>query len=170
MTAKKAYLSLGSNSGNRNLMLQQALKYIETECGIVLKKSGVYETEPWGNIQQPLFLNQVVEISTELNAYALLDTLLKIEKKLGRERGEQRWQQRTIDLDILFFGQLALNEDRLVIPHPELHKRRFVLVPLNEIAPDFVHPIYHKTLSEQLRECSDLLETKRVDESSSGSL
>ncbi|HEV7230722.1 MAG TPA: 2-amino-4-hydroxy-6-hydroxymethyldihydropteridine diphosphokinase [Bacteroidia bacterium] len=170
MKTKKVYLSLGSNSGDRKRMLREAVFYIEAEAGRVLKKSGVYETEPWGNTMQPLFLNQVIEISTELEAYALLDTLLSIEKRLGRERGKQRWQQRTIDIDILFIEQSVLSEGRLLIPHPELHKRKFVLSPLNEIEPGFIHPLLHKTVSELLNECSDPLQARKTEPSENDGL
>lgn len=156
----KAYLLTGGNLGNRELNLSLALDHITESCGKVTKQSSVYETAAWGPVSQPDYLNQVLEIETPLTPADLMQQLLKIEKHLGRHR-EERYGARTIDIDILFFNNLTLDEDDLIIPHPRLYTRRFVLVPLNEIAPKLVHPILQSTINELLIKCTDPLDVKK---------
>lgn len=127
---------------------------IARHCGVVVMHSPVYETAAWGVTDQPDFLNQVLMVRTELEPEVLLDTVLGIERSLGRER-IQRWGSRLIDIDILYYGQTVLNTPRLALPHPWLHRRRFVLVPLVDLAPDFVHPILGKTNAELLATLPD---------------
>jgi len=156
----KAYLLTGGNLGNRELNLSLALDHITESCGKVTNQSSVYETAAWGPVTQPDYLNQVLEIETPLSPAELMQQLLKIEKHLGRHR-EERYGARTIDIDILFFNNLTVDEDDLIIPHPRLYTRRFVLVPLNEIAPGLVHPILQLTINELLIKCADPLDVKK---------
>lgn len=157
----KAYLSLGSNEGNRQQMLDSALAHIEQVCGNVSLQSSVYETAAWGLEDQPGFLNMAVAIATPLTATQLLSAIRNIETHLGRKR-EIKWGQRTIDIDILFYNNDIIESTDLVIPHPRLHERRFVLVPLMEIAPNFVHPRLHKSITALLAACEDVLEVRKT--------
>lgn len=154
------YLLLGSNLGNRLLFLQQAKGLINEQAGSVVKESAVYETQSWGNTHVPDYLNQVLLVQTELLPQALLSKLLQIELLLGRERLE-KWGSRTVDIDILFYGEEIINSAELIIPHPQLHHRRFTLVPLAEIAPDLVHPVLNKTVSSLKIELNDDLQVKK---------
>lgn len=151
-----AYLLTGGNIGDRMNYLLRAKEAISKNCGRVLKQSSVYETAAWGNENQNAFLNQVLKIETPLNAVELLNAVLQIEQQLGRKR-EQKYGPRTIDIDILFFNEEVINQHGLKLPHPELQNRRFVLVPLNEIAADRMHPVLRKPVSQILEECSDPL-------------
>ena len=153
----KAYLSLGSNEGNRMLWLEKAMDLIAAHCGTILKRSSVYETAAWGITTQPDFLNMVIYIETNKNPTELLDEILRTETTLGRHR-TVKWGPRIIDIDILFFNNEVIELPNLIIPHPFLHERRFTLAPLAEIAPDYVHPKLHKTITELLAECPDKLE------------
>lgn len=148
------YLQLGTNLGDRLDLLYQAAQAIARRCGEVVETSPVYETAAWGVTEQPDFLNQVLTVRTDLEPQVLLDTVLAIERELGRER-VQRWGSRLIDIDILYYGDTVLNTPQLSLPHPWLHRRRFVLVPLVDLAPDFVHPILDKTNAELLAALSD---------------
>ena len=145
-----AYLSLGSNSGDRFKLIQQAVNFLDLCENISLvRSSSLYETEPWGLKEQNWFLNAAVEIKTGLSAQDLLVKCQNIEKTLGRNRDQEiRWGERPLDIDIIFFGDEIINSDILTIPHKYMHKRAFVLVPLLELIPDFVHPVYKKTISE----------------------
>lgn len=156
----EVYLLLGSNLGNREKQLAEALQKVESQTGTILKASSIYETQAWGKTDQSAFLNQVVMVSSLFSPHELLMKLLKLEEDLGRQRNEL-WGPRIIDLDILFFGDSVVHQPDLVIPHPEIAKRRFTLVPLVEIAPDFVHPLLKKTSRQLLAECTDPLEVKR---------
>jgi 2-amino-4-hydroxy-6-hydroxymethyldihydropteridine diphosphokinase len=156
----KAYLLTGGNLGNRPLNLARAIDLITESCGKITTQSSVYETAAWGPVSQPDYLNQVLELQTPLAPSDLMHQLLKIEKQLGRHR-EERYGARTIDIDILFFNNLTVDEEDLIIPHPRLYTRRFVLVPLNEIAPKLVHPILQLTVKELLKKCDDPLNVKK---------
>ncbi len=155
------YLLLGSNLGNRQLFLQDAARYIEKSAGKILTSSGIYETQSWGKTDAPDYLNQVLLIQTELPPQLLLAELLNIEIMLGRQRLE-RWGSRTVDIDILFYGDEIINESNLTIPHPELHNRRFTLEPLAEITPDLWHPILNKTVLLLKNELKDSLAVKKI--------
>lgn len=132
------FLGLGSNIGDRQQQLKRAITEIKKHARLI-KQSSIYETDPWGNELQDKFLNQCLEIQTSLSPNHLLSTLKSIEKTLGRVERE-KWGPREIDIDILFYDDLIINSDTLEVPHPHLHERAFVLVPLNEIAPDLIHP------------------------------
>lgn len=155
------FLLLGSNLGDRNLLLQQAIKCIEEEVGPVIKQSAVYETQSWGKEDLPDYLNQVILIQTELSAQFILQKILNIEWKIGRVR-EEKWGPRLIDIDILFYGDTLIDELELQVPHPELHKRRFTLEPLAEIAPDLIHPTLNKNILQLKSELKDNLVVKKL--------
>jgi 2-amino-4-hydroxy-6-hydroxymethyldihydropteridine diphosphokinase len=140
-----AYLSLGSNLGNRQANLDQALKLISERMRMG-KVSSIYDTEPVGLVNQPRFLNLACEVFTRLTPDGLLALLKGIELKMGRY--SRSGEPRTIDIDIVLFGDQAVNTPNLIIPHPRMHERSFVLIPLAEIAPDFVHPVLKKTIKE----------------------
>jgi len=154
------FLLLGSNLGDRHWFINQAIAHIENDIAPVLRSSSVYETQSWGRTDAPDYLNQVIMLQTELTAQVVLQKILNIENVLGRHR-EEKWGARTIDIDILFYGQAVINEPGLHIPHPELHKRRFTLEPLNEIAPLWIHPIFNKNILQLKNQLKDSLIVKK---------
>jgi len=156
-----AYLSLGSNEGDRHSTLQRALVHIEQTCGPVVSQSSVYQTAAWGLEEQPDFLNMAVLVETPLSPSELLDNLQQIETELHRQR-IIRWGQRTIDIDILFYNSETIDTRRLQVPHPMLKLRRFVLVPLAEIAPTLRYPDTEETVSTLLANCPDTLTVTKV--------
>lgn len=152
-----AYLHIGSNVGDRLGNLLKAKFSIQRKIGHIQILSQVYETEAWGKTDQAAFFNQVLLVRTEMTAHQVLDTIHEIENQLGRERNEH-WGPRTIDIDILFFENEITNTKKLTLPHPRLHERNFVLVPLEEIAPDFIHPVLNKSVKELQESCPDKLQ------------
>lgn len=152
----KTILSLGSNMGNKGMNLSLAIRSIENGAGKVIGKSLVYETGAWGFDCNDNFFNQVVMIETDLSPRSLMDFCLETERRLGRERKlKGQYESRLIDIDILFYSDLVINDEDLKIPHPLLHQRRFVLEPLCEIVPLMVHPVLGITITELLRQCPD---------------
>jgi 2-amino-4-hydroxy-6-hydroxymethyldihydropteridine diphosphokinase len=152
---KKVFLGLGSDLGDREENLKLAIETIGASAGIVTGISPVYETEPVGFSGKGDFLNMVILIETGLTPSELLDSLMNSEKLLGRTRTGSNTMSRTIDIDILIYDDRVIDNDSLVIPHPRMHERRFVLVPLSDIAPGLIHPVLGKTISELLAKCSD---------------
>lgn len=156
-----AFLGLGSNIGERISYIEKALEEIQKIPGTqILALSSIYETEPWGEITQEDFLNSVVEIDTALSAENLLKELKNIEKNLGRTENK-KWSEREIDIDLLFYGNEIIEKDFMQVPHSQIEKRKFVLVPMNEIAPGFVHPVLNKTISALLSETTDDLNVRK---------
>jgi 2-amino-4-hydroxy-6-hydroxymethyldihydropteridine diphosphokinase len=147
---KTVYLSLGSNLGDREAYLRQALQRLSGQGMLLAGKSSIYETDPQDLEDQPQFLNMVVEIETALFPMQLLSRTQRIERELGRERRTDKGP-RTIDIDILFYGRFVIATDRLQIPHPRIEQRRFVLEPLAELAPNLRHPVSGKSVKELLR-------------------
>jgi 2-amino-4-hydroxy-6-hydroxymethyldihydropteridine diphosphokinase len=158
---KIVFLSIGTNLGNRESNLEQAVAKIEGSIGPVLSSSSVYETEPWGFKAKDEFLNMVVKVETDLTPSGLLGRILMIESLLGRVRGKEQYISRLIDIDILFYENMIVDEESLKIPHALLHKRKFVLVPLCELDPCFIHPGLKKSLAELLELCEDKSEVKK---------
>lgn len=157
MASELVFVLLGSNLGDRELLVNQACKMLEERCGEIVAKSRLYESEPWGFQAEHWFLNQVVEIRTSLSPDVLMQTLLTIEKELGRDRSmpHQGYVSRPMDLDILYYGKDNIDTEMVTAPHPRLHQRRFTLLPLCDIAPDFVHPLLKKSNLQLLDECQD---------------
>lgn len=158
-----AILISGSNEGNRRELLKQGRQLLSAEAGNILRHSGIYETASWGREDLPAHLNQVLILATPFDPFTLLSNIHSIEHRLGRSR-QERWGLRTLDIDILFFDQEIVHQDRLHIPHPRLQDRRFVLVPLAELVPDLIHPEFHKTIATLLQECKDNLPVERIEE------
>ena len=154
------YLLTGGNVGNRQQYLENAALLLETACGKITRRSAIYETAAWGKTDQAAFLNQALELSTLLDPGELMKALLLIEQKTGRERSE-KYGPRTIDIDILLFNSAIVQSVLVTIPHPQMANRRFVLVPLNEIAAGYMHPVLKKTVSQLLAICPDTLPVKK---------
>ena len=154
-----AYLGLGSNIGDRKENLCQAILMFSSKVGSVVAVSSLYESEAWGFESKNKFLNAVVLIETELYPEELLSDIKEIEATLGREKKKTtNYEDRLIDIDILFYDELVYETDNLIIPHPHIEKRKFVLAPMAEIAPDFVHPIISKKIKELNRICEDSIQ------------
>jgi 2-amino-4-hydroxy-6-hydroxymethyldihydropteridine diphosphokinase len=154
----ETFILSGSNLGDRLANLAEAKQLLSYFVGDIELESGIYETAPWGVADQPNFYNQVLKISTDLIPQDLLLTLQQIEEKMGREEADKgKMLPRVIDLDILYFGADIIASPDLQIPHPQIPNRRFTLIPLVEIAPDFQHPVLQKNHQMLLEECQDIL-------------
>lgn len=151
---REIILIIGGNIGDRLSLISQAKQLLNEKIGKVGLISSLYETEAWGGVSKGNYLNQIVALESELSAEEVLDKALQIEKALGRQR-DIKWGNRTMDIDILYDGDQIIDTPHLKIPHPYLHLRRFVLVPLVEIAPDFIHPILKSTSTLLLENCED---------------
>lgn len=158
---EEVFLLFGSNLGDREAIMDQAAWELYLELGEPVLRSSLYETAPWGIAEQGPFLNRVIAYHTPLRPVRILELIIDIEKKLGRQRFD-KWGPRIIDIDILFYGNIVYESPELQIPHPHLHERRFTLAPLNEICPDLVHPIFDKTIRQLYNELDDDLEVKRL--------
>ena len=157
-----AFLLTGSNLGERVDNLARARELIKLNIGKIVAASSLYETAAWGITEQPPFLNQALEIETSLNARQLMRKILKTEKLMGRIR-EEKYGPRLIDIDILLYNNEKHNYRFLKLPHPEMQNRRFALEPLGEIAPEAMHPVFKKTISQLLKECKDPLPVKKYN-------
>lgn len=157
---QKIYLLLGSNLGDRNRYLKEALQHLKNDVGRIVRVSSVYETQSWGVADLPDYLNQVVEMETLFLPQEILKKTQLIEEMLHRQR-TKKWHSRTIDIDVLFFGNLVVDLPGLKIPHPQIQNRLFTLVPLNELIPNFIHPVLKKTIKELQQEVNDDLLVKK---------
>lgn len=156
----KVFLALGSNMGDSRAQLKEAIEQIGLHIGKVKNCSSIYQTAAWGNTDQPDFLNQVIEVQSGLSPQQTIKAILEIEKKMGRVRSFRN-APRVIDIDVLFYNAEQIHENNLQVPHPELPNRRFVLEPLNEVAPDLIHPKYKISVGEMLARCTDQLDVKK---------
>ncbi|MDD3877068.1 MAG: 2-amino-4-hydroxy-6-hydroxymethyldihydropteridine diphosphokinase [Bacteroidales bacterium] len=154
---QRAILLLGSNIGERTEFIKLAVKMIKQNIGAVELLSHMYETEPWGFECPQWFVNQAISVKTNLSSEQLLNTVHIIEHELGRQRmeGNRSYAPRSIDIDILFYGQEVIETPFLTIPHPEIENRKFALLPLMDIAPNYVHPLSHKTVLDMYKDCPD---------------
>ena len=150
----KVYLSIGSNKGNRSLLINKAIDKIEKKVGIIISRSSIYQSKSWG-FDSNDFYNLCLLIDTDIMPKSLLINLKKIEKSMGREDVDGSYSDRLIDIDILFYDNITTDSEDLKIPHPKIEIRKFVLVPMLEIADDYVHPILNKTIKELYNDCSD---------------
>lgn len=158
----KIFLGLGSNIGNREEHISKAIDYIMNISGIqFLRCSSFYETAPWGKEFQNNFINCVVEISSGIEPEELFMLFKDIEEKCGRQKRE-KWSEREIDIDILFYGDLVFEKDGFNIPHKEICNRNFVLIPMNELEPGLIHPVKKKKISDILSETGDKLACKKI--------
>jgi 2-amino-4-hydroxy-6-hydroxymethyldihydropteridine diphosphokinase len=168
------YLSLGSNRGNRENNLLQACRKISRKIGDIIRVSSIYETEPWGFTDDILFYNQALLVTTMLTPDELIDEIQQIESEAGRIREvpagcsdssacpTNKYSSRPLDIDILFYGGMVLFTEKLMIPHPLMHDRRFALIPLNEIAPDMIHPVFRKSVADLLLSCNDTSKVNKI--------
>ncbi len=153
------FLGLGSNLGDRELNLKNSIKLLNSRVGKVLNTSGIYESEPWGVKNQNYFLNQVIEIETHIDPNDLLNICKNIEYDMGR-KPEIRWGKRVIDIDILYYQSKIINQEKLIIPHKLMHERKFVMIPLNDLNENHLHPILKITNKEILNKCIDSCKVK----------
>ncbi len=162
----RVLISLGTNLGNRIGNLQRAALHISEQIGDIQQVGGLYETEPWGFNSDNWFMNTAIELKTKLSPDELLQKCMSIERNLGRKRDltKTAYSSRLIDIDILFFDNEIIDLPELTIPHRHLHKRKFVLKPLNDIAPNFIHPILKQTIKILLENCTDKMELLNVNQ------
>lgn len=153
----RCYILFGSNEGDKSALLSQACQLINTRCGLLAERSSAYYTEPWGFEAEEWFLNELLVVETELDPDTLMDTLMDIERELGRVRHPETpgYCSRTVDLDILYYGDHIVRTEKVTAPHPRLHLRRFALLPLCELVPDFLHPEFGISQQQLLEKCPD---------------
>ena len=161
MEDKIVVLLLGSNMGDSLACLKTAIHHIENRLSPIIMASSLYKTAAWGKVNQADFFNQVVAIKSSFTPEEILTITLDIEMQMGRERIE-KWAERVIDIDILFYGNDIIDNPNLKVPHPYLHVRRFTLIPLQEILPQFVHPVFNKTIDTLLDNCSDIGKVEKL--------
>lgn len=162
---ERCFILFGSNMGDKNKIYDQACLLINNRCGRIVAQSSAYESEPWGFEAKEWFLNRLIVVETKLEPEAMMRQLLDIEAELGRVRHPEAggYTSRTADLDILYYGSRIVLTDSLTIPHPRLHQRRFALLPLCEVAPEFVHPAFNMTQTELLKRCFDFSEVRKIE-------
>ena len=158
----KVVLLLGSNLGDGQLLFQQVISLIDDRLGKLEMQSALYQSPPWGFEHENDFINQVLIMNTEKDAEQVLQSCLQIEVDLGRKRIAQGYGARTIDIDVLFVNDEVIETETLVLPHPRLHLRKFTLLPLAELIPDFVHPTLNKTIQELLVACEDYSKVRKI--------
>ncbi len=157
----KVALSLGSNLGDREKYLNQAKQHISDQIGVICLSSSRYETEGWGGADLQPFINEVILLESKYDPKETMNICLGIEALMGRERKKIGYQDRRIDIDVIFYEEMVINEEFLILPHPRLHLRKFVLVPLNEVCADWVHPLLKKNVKELLENCKDQNNVKK---------
>lgn len=155
MKKRTAFLCIGGNLGEREANLEETIMFVEFNFGDVLEVSSIYESDAWEMTDAPAFLNQVVKIETTLTNEELVAEILDLEDFYGRERSEEEYLSREMDVDILLIDEEVIDTPELSVPHPRMHLRSFVLTPLAELAGDVVHPVLKKSISELLKECPD---------------
>jgi len=155
MKKRTAFLCIGGNLGEREANLEETIMFLEFNFGDVLEVSSIYESDAWEMTDAPAFLNQVVKIETTLTNEELIAEILDLEEFYGRERSEEEYLSREMDVDILLIDEEVIDTPELSVPHPRMHLRSFVLTPLAELAGDVVHPVLKKSISELLKECPD---------------
>ena len=160
----KLFLLLGGNLGDKKQIFETARTRLSEELGKIIQYSSIYETEPWGFKAGNFFWNQALIIATYIQPMEVLHRTKIIEQELGRKRGQERYSSRTIDIDLLFYDQLVSHKPKLELPHPRMIDRKFVLEPLAEIAPNWIHPVFLKTVVELLENCTDTLKVQRINE------
>jgi len=158
----KIYILLGGNLGDKKKVFSETRDRLNKQIGPVNAQSAIYETEPWGFESDDIFWNQVIEIETNFSPEEVLTQTQQIELELGRIRKLTQYDSRIIDIDILFYSRQIINLKNLIIPHPRIQERKFALVPLCEIAPDLIHPVFQKSIKQLLTECTDLLKVEKV--------
>lgn len=159
---ERLYLLLGGNLGDKKQIFSHTINLLKTEIGSIETISSIYETEPWGFQSDDLFWNQALVLLTDFSPYECLEKIHQIEKKIGRIRTNHQYTSRIIDIDILFYNDLVMDEPELQIPHPRMIERNFVLVPLAEIAPEKFHPVFRKTVDQMLADCQDKLKVQKA--------
>jgi 2-amino-4-hydroxy-6-hydroxymethyldihydropteridine diphosphokinase len=161
MSKRTIYLCIGGNLGEREANLEETRMFLEYNFGDIMASSSVYESEAWGMENAPAFLNQVVIIESELSNDDLLMEIEELEEFYGRERSNTGYLSREMDIDVLYIGDEIIDTEKLKVPHPKMHERKFVLVPLAELAPQFVHPGLKKNSEELMSICADLSVVKK---------
>jgi len=158
----KLYILLGGNLGDKQQVFSEARARLNQQVGTITNQSAIYETEPWGFESEDIFWNQVLEISTALSREEVLQQTQQIEHEMGRIRKAAQYDSRIIDIDILFFGDQIIQTENLIVPHPRVQERKFALVPLSEIAPELIHPVFQKSIQQLLEECTDPLKVSPI--------
>lgn len=157
----RVYFLMGGNLGDREQILTDAIAKMSSTIGEFVCVSSIYETEPWGFKHELNFLNQVLVLNTKLSAIKILDITQQIEKDLGRLRTKNQYSERTIDIDILFYGDQIISTNRLEVPHSRIQERLFALIPMLDVAPNLIHPVKMKSIKELLASCPDKMEVKK---------
>jgi len=157
------FLGIGGNIGNKPASFSKVHSLTDREIGAILKQSSVYESPPWGFHAEDNFWNQVLIVETELSPAEILSKIIEFESSFNRKRHSERYTSREMDVDILYYDDIFIETEDLIVPHPRLHQRLFVLVPLTEVAPDFKHPLFRMTSKQLLENCKDESVIKKLD-------